>query len=339
MKAAVFYGKHDLRIEELPIPEPKPREALLRVRACGICGTDLHIFHGDEGAAQTPPGTALGHEFAGEIVKLGADVTEYAAGDRVSVDPNVLCGECGYCRAGIGHFCERMTGIGTTVNGGFAEYCAVPVSQLCRIPDGIAFEEAAFTEPVACCLHGIELCEFARGDAVAVIGGGPIGLILLQLARLSGAGTLALLEPVAEKRALAKTLGADLCIDPLHENAAAVLADNGIERLACVIECVGKPETMEQAVSLAGKKSTVMLFGLTRPMDEIRIKPFELFKKEITLRASFINPYTQQRAMNLIAGGRLNVRALVNRTAPLGDLPALLADPGAFRDGKIVILP
>lgn len=339
MKAAVFYGKHDLRIEELPVPEPGPRDVLLRVKACGICGTDLHIFHGDEGAAATPPGTVLGHEFAGEIVKCGADVTEYAAGDRVSVDPNVLCGACSYCRAGLGHFCEHMTGIGTTVNGGFAEYCAVPVSQLCRVPADIPFTAAAFTEPVACCLHGIELCEFKRGDAVAVIGGGPIGLIMLQLAKRSGAGTLVLLEPVAEKRALAKELGADLCIDPQHEDPQKTLSENGIGRLACVIECVGKPETMEQAVALAGKSSTVMLFGLTRPLDEIRVKPFEIFKKEITLRASFINPYTQQRAMNLIAGGRINVKALVSRTAPLETLPGLLADPAAFRAGKIVILP
>lgn len=339
MKAAVFYKKHDLRIEELPVPQPGPREVLLRVKACGICGTDLHIFHGDEGAAATPPGTVLGHEFAGEIVKIGADVTEYAPGDRVSADPNVLCGECRYCRAGLGHFCERMTGIGTTVNGGFAEYCAVPVSQLCRAPADLTFTQAAFTEPVACCLHGIELCDLNRGEAAAVIGGGPIGLIMLQLAKLSGAAPLVLLEPVAEKRALAKTLGADLCVDPLTGDVQSVLAANGIERLACVIECVGKPETMEQAVELAGKRATVMLFGLTRPQDEICVRPFEIFKKELTVRASFINPYTQQRAMNLIAGGGIDVNALVHRTAPLEALPGLLADPAAFRAGKIVIAP
>ena len=127
MKAAVFYGKEDLRIEELPIPEIKNADdVLLRVRACGVCGTDMHIFDGDEGAAPTPSGTVLGHEFAGEVVAVGAGVKGVKVGDRVCVDPNKLCGVCDFCRGGVGHFCEAMVGIGTTVNGGFAEYCVVP---------------------------------------------------------------------------------------------------------------------------------------------------------------------------------------------------------------------
>lgn len=339
MKAAVFYNKHDLRVEERPMPVPAPDGVLLRVKACGICGTDLHIFHGDEGAAATPPGTVLGHEFAGEIVECGPLVSSFRPGDRVCVDPNKLCGACDFCRAGAGHFCDNMIGIGTTVDGGFAEYCAVPASQLFRVPDHVPFTSAAFSEPTACCLHGMDLCEFKQGDTVAVIGGGPIGMIMLGLAKLRGAGTLILIEPVEEKRALAKKRGADLCIDPFAGDVAAQLSGMNVGNIACVIECVGKPATMEQAIEIAGKNSTVMLFGLTRPADEISVKPFSLFKKEITLRASFINPYTQQRAVNLIAGGRLDVETLIHRTAALDDLPGLLSDPAAFRGGKIVILP
>ena len=148
MKAAVFYKKEDLRVEELPIPVIKKDEVLVRVRACGVCGTDVHIFCGDEGAAPTPAGTVLGHEFAGEIVEVGADVKGYAVGDIVSVDPNKLCGECTFCRGGLGHFCTAMRGIGTTENGGFAEYCAAPASQLCKYPAGTPFEAAAMTEPM-----------------------------------------------------------------------------------------------------------------------------------------------------------------------------------------------
>lgn len=339
MKAAVFYKKHDLRIEDLPIPVPKDNEVLLRVGACGICGTDMHIFNGDEGAAATPPGTVLGHEFAGEIVETGKNVSAFKAGDRVSVDPNKLCGECAFCKSGIGHFCEKMNGIGTTVNGGFAEYCAVPVSQLYRLPDALPFTQAAFSEPVSCCLHGIELCGISAGDTVMVIGGGPIGMLMLQLARLSGAAACVMLEPVESKRRLAERLGADLTVDPLTEDVPAVLEQNGIGRIAAVIECVGRPETMEQAIGYAGKRSTVMLFGLTKPQDTITVKPFEIFKKEITLRASFINPYTQLRAVQLIGSGRLNVKDVIQRTAPLDDLPALLSDPKQFAGGKIVIVP
>ena len=130
MKAAVFYAKNDLRIEEIDRPTAGVGEVVLKVMACGICGTDVHIFHGDEGAAPTPAGTVLGHEFAGEVVEVGEGVCGISVGDRVCVDPNKLCNECYYCRSGIGHFCEDMIGIGTGVNGGFAQYCAVPQSQV-----------------------------------------------------------------------------------------------------------------------------------------------------------------------------------------------------------------
>ena len=125
MKAAVFYQAGDLRVEEREMPVCGAGQVLLRVRACGICGTDAHIFCGDEGAAKTPAGTVLGHEFAGEVAAVGAGVTGIAVGDRACVDPNRLCGKCDFCRRGIGHFCTDMMGIGTTVDGGFAAYCAV----------------------------------------------------------------------------------------------------------------------------------------------------------------------------------------------------------------------
>lgn len=138
MKAAVFYGKNDLRIEEIEKPVPCSDEVLLKVMACGVCGTDVHIFHGDAGAAPTPAGTVLGHEFSGIVESVGRNVTAVKPGDKVCVDPNKLCGECDYCRGGMGHFCERITGIGTTVNGGFAEYCTVPVSQVYKFEIGRA---------------------------------------------------------------------------------------------------------------------------------------------------------------------------------------------------------
>ena len=238
MKACCFYEKNDLRVTEIEKPTPKKDEVLIKVMACGVCGTDVHIFCGDEGCFPTPAGTVLGHEFAGVVEEVGAEVKGLKAGDRVCVDPNQLCGKCYYCLSGIGHFCEEMRGIGTGVNGGFAQYCVVPESQAYKFSEKTDFAAAAMTEPVACCLHGIDLCEISCGDTVAVIGGGMIGMIMLQLAKLSGAGKLILLEPVAEKRAIAETLGADLTIDPIHENVKETLAANGIDRISCVIECV-----------------------------------------------------------------------------------------------------
>lgn len=337
MKAAVFYGKGDLRVENIEKPKPNAGEVLLRVKACGICGTDIHIFNGDEGAAKTPPKTVLGHEFAGIIEEVGEGVDKTRIGQRVCVDPNKLCGECEYCRGGIGHFCTQMIGIGTTVNGGFAEYCVVPESQVYVINDATSFEQAAMTEPVACCLHGIDMCDISCGDTVLVIGGGMIGLLMLQLAALKGASKLILIEPIASKREIAAKLGADLCIDPFHEDVKAVLSENGITRINTVIECVGSTATMKQAIEYAGNKSTVMLFGLSRPNDVIEVKPFELFKKEIVLKASFINPYTQGRAVKLIDSGKIDVSTMIYEKAPIEKLPTILADKALRSQGKFII--
>lgn len=338
MKAAVFYGKENLKIEALAMPEITCADSvLIKVKACGVCGTDMHIFDGDEGAAATPAGTVLGHEFAGEVMAVGDGVRSVKVGDRVCVDPNWLCNSCDYCREGIGHFCEHMNGIGTTMNGGFAEYCVIPESQVYAFGQNTTYAQAAMTEPVACCLHGMDMCDIEQGAAVAVIGGGMIGLLMLQLAKLKGAATLILIEPIKEKREIAQKLGADITIDPLNEDVSAVIRDHGITRVSTVIECVGKTATMEQAIAIAGKKSTVMLFGLSKPDDKIAIKPFEIFKKEIVIKASFINPYTQKRALSLIDSGKIDVSSMIYKTISLEELPVVLADKKARSLGKYIV--
>lgn len=339
MKSAVFYGKHDMRIEEYPIPEPGDQEVLIKVKACGICGTDVHIYEGDKGAAEVTPPTILGHEFSGIVAKVGSRVKKYRAGDRVCVDPNCYCGTCDYCRNGIAHFCEHMIGYGTTVNGGFAEYCAVKESQVYRLGENTTFEQGAMAEPVACCIHGMDMCDVRPGSQVVVIGGGMIGLLMLQLAKLAGASRVALLEPVEKKRKMAQKLGADVCIDPLTENAEEKLKEAGMNWIHTVIECAGRTSTMEQAIELAGKKGTVMMFGLTRPDDVIAVKPFRIFQKELTLRASYINPYTQKRALELIDSGRLDVQSMICGTAGLEKLEEILKTPALRAEGKYIISP
>lgn len=339
MKSAVFYGKHNLKIEEIEKPAPKADEVVIKVAACGICGTDIHIFEGDEGAAATPAGTVLGHEFSGIVESVGENVPGVKPGDRVCVDPNKLCGKCKYCKSAIGHFCESMIGIGTTVNGGFSQYCAVPESQVYKIADTTSFAEAAMTEPVACCMHGIDMCDIKTDDNVLVIGCGMIGMIMLQLAKIAGAAKVIAIEPQEEKRRHAKQLGADLCINPIEEDVQAVLEKNNIDRVTKVIECVGRTQTMEQAISLAGKKSIVMFFGLTAPDDTISVKPFEIFKKELEIKASYINPYTQQRAIEMIDSKRIDVSSMIYKVADLDELPGILGDNELRRRGKFIIAP
>lgn len=337
MKSAYFYGKHDLRVQESEIPGVGEEEVLIQVKACGICGTDVHIYEGDKGAAEVTPPTILGHEFAGVIVKTGSRVTDFKEGDRVCIDPNCTCGACDFCKNGQVHFCRNMIGYGTTVNGGFAEYCAVRQSQVYKLGEHTSFAQGAMTEPVACCLHGIDLCGIEPGHQVVVIGGGMIGLLMLQLAKLAGAVKVALLEPVEKKREMGKALGADVCIDPLNEDVEARLRQEGMTWIRCVIECAGLPSTMEQAIRLAGKKGTVMMFGLTKPDAAISVKPFEIFRKELTLKASYINPCTQQRALSLIDSGRLDVESMVCKQIGLEELEEVLSDPKKRAEGKYIV--
>lgn len=253
MKSAVFYGKHDLRVENSPMPKVGPEDILIQVKACGICGTDVHIYEGDKGAAEVTPPTILGHEFSGVIAEVGSNVTKYKVGDRVCIDPNCYCGKCDFCRNGIAHYCTDMIGYGTTVNGGFAEYCSVNQRQVYKLGDNTTFEQGAMTEPVACCLHGMDMCNIHPGSNVVVIGGGMIGLLMLQLSKLAGAARVALLEPVESKRVVAKKLGADILIDPINENVEEELKKAGMIWVNTVIECVGKTATIQQAVALQMK--------------------------------------------------------------------------------------
>ncbi len=291
MRGAMFYGRHDLRLEDCPMPEVGEEEVLIEVKACGVCGTDVHIYEGDEGAAQVMPPTILGHEFAGVVVAVGDKVRGFRKGDRVCIDPNYYCGSCEFCRNGVAHYCTRMTGYGTTVNGGFAQYCSVNERQVYHLGDHTSFEEGAMA------------------------------------------------EPVESKRKIGEKLGADITVDPFAKDMEKVLQEKGIHQIDVVIECVGKPEPIEQAIKVAGKKSVVMMFGLTKPNEAISVRPFEIFQKEIELKSSYINPYTQGRALELIDSGRLDVSSMVCEICGLDKLDAILSDPVLRAKGKYIIAP
>lgn len=334
MKAAVYLGPNHLEVRELPIPAVGDDQVLVRVAYCGICGTDVHIYHGDGGAADVTPPLIIGHEFSGIVEAVGKNVTKLKVGDAVSVNPNDMCGECWYCHNGMEHFCEHFVGYGTTVNGGFAEYCAASESTVYKVGD-LDLLAASMVEPLSCCVHGIDLCGLRPGDAAMVIGTGPIGLIMLQLAKLSGATVVATARS-PQKKELALSLGADLVIDPNSEDVAAVLAARDL-RLNCVIECVGSPSTIGQAIEWAGKGATVMLFGLTGPDAEITVKPDVIFKKELKLTSSFINPYTYARSVELLRAGKVDVKTMIRNIIPLEELEGALAGDKLRKQGKVVV--
>ena len=339
MKAAVYHGKSVLKVDNVDDPVIGEDEVLVKISACGVCGTDLHIYSGDEGAATVTPPRILGHEFSGVICEVGKKTGSLKIGDRVCVDPNDMCGKCYYCQSGKAHFCENMIGYGTTVNGGFAQYCMVRGKQVYKIADSLSLEEAAMTEPVACCLHGMDLTGIKTGDTVMVIGGGSIGLIMLQLARISGASTLILVEPVDSKRELGLRLGADIAIDPLSESINEKLISMSIKHIDATIECVGLKNTMEDALKYVSRGGTAMMFGLTNPDCEIPLKPFDIFKREVSIKASFISPYTQKRALSLLESGRVRVKDIITDSINLDDIVEVFKDKSYRKKGKIIIRP
>jgi len=336
MKAAVFFGKHDLRVTETDIPPVKEKQVRVRVKYCGVCGTDYHIYNGDAGAAEVTPPVIIGHEFSGIVDAVGPGVKSVKVGDKVAVDPNDMCGECYFCRNGQAHFCRNFKGYGTTDNGGFAEYVIVPEKQVYKVPDSMPLQTAALAETVSCCVHGIDLCNLKPGQNVLIIGCGPIGALMLQLAKSAGAGKIIVSENVKEKRELALKYGADVVVDPVNEDLAAVLKENA-ENVDCVIECAGTVYTAEQAINLAGKGAVVMLFGLTSPGDFIKIRPYDIFQKEITIRSSFINPYTFNRAINLLATGRVRTDGIISDIIPIDEISRVFEDPSYRLRGKVLI--
>lgn len=336
MKAAVYRGKEEIRVEEVPVRELKENEVMIRVKYCGVCGTDVHIYHGDGGSSAVTPPLIPGHEFSGIVEAVGEKVTAVACGDPVTGDPNDMCGECYFCKSGKQHFCTNNIGIGTTRDGGFAEYVILREKQVYKVPEGMDLMEAAMAEPISCCLHGIDLCRIQMGSTVLVMGGGPIGMIMLQMAKLAGAAKVILSEPVAEKREMALRLGATKTIDPLNEDVKEML-DAYCDNVDVVIECVGSVRTQADAIRFAGKGATVMFFGLAAPEESFPLRPDDVFKKELTVTSSFINPYTFERAIQILETGQIRLKELITTVLPLEEIEKALTDETCRRAGKVMI--
>lgn len=340
MKAAVFEGVKTIATREYEIPEVKDDEILVQVKASGICGTDVHIYHGSPGSTEPTIPVVLGHEFSGDVVAVGKKAKRIKVGDKVTVDPNIYCGNCVHCMNGRKQYCENMGAIGVNRDGGFEEYCAVPESQAVVLTPEIDYEEAAMAEPVACCIHGVDNIRIDAGDTVLVIGGGAIGQIMCQLARLNGASKVVLSEPVKMRRDLAISLGADAAIDPMNGNLKEQLTEVlGVPYAQVVIECVGRPIAARQAIEMTGRGSRVLLFSVPSPGDSIELPLEYMFKKELTIKGAFVNPDTQYRAAALISQKRLNLKPLITHRYPIGKLEEAIKMQMGTESVKVVVIP
>ncbi|MBB5223478.1 L-iditol 2-dehydrogenase [Amaricoccus macauensis] len=329
MRAVRLLAPGELACVEVPMPAPGPGEVLVKVAAAGICGTDRHLYLGE--FPSRPPVT-LGHEFSGTVEAVGAGVG-LAVGTPVACDPNTWCGTCDACNRGRVNLCARNVATGIHRDGGFAEYAVFPAWKAVPLPAGLDLAQGAFAEPLACTLHGVDVGAPRPGERVIVLGGGVIGLLALQLARLSGAEVL-LLTRSEGKRALGSRLGA-CATAPTPEAARAIWPDGA----NLVLECAGVPATVAAAPSLARAGGRVVVLGVLAQGATVPIEPFDLLFREIRLDFAFINPFTTTRAVALIASGAVEVAPLVSRTVSLTDASEVIAAPARPGDVKVLIDP
>lgn len=316
MKAAVLYKPGDIKIQELDIPKPDKKDVLIKVRACGVCGTDNALYQGEY------PGNhpvVVGHEFSGDVMEIGAEVTKFTPGDRVTVDPNKVCHTCDYCRAGYEHLCEHLSSMGVHIHGADAEYCIMPESNVYRISDALSYEEAAFCEPLACAIHGTDLAHIKVGDTVLVIGAGGMGNLITQCAAHSGAAQIIVSEPIAFKRERAIENGATHVIDPLHQNLERELKN--IKRIGAdvVFEVAGNLNAQKHCISLVRKGGTIVFFGCSPQNGLIEVNPFIINEQELKISGSFNNQFATARAVEMLGSKKVRVDNLISHRIALND--------------------
>lgn len=336
MKAARLEATATMALRTVEKPVAGPGEILVKVLAAGICGSDRHMFKGEYPTAIP---VTLGHEFSGLVEAVGAGVSRFSGGELVTIDPNIACGTCSACRNARPNLCERLTAIGVTRDGGFAEYAAVPEAQAFLLPPGLDPVHGAFSEPLACCLHAIDKAKIRTGDSVAILGGGVIGLLMVQLAKLEGAGRIILITRQASRRETALALGATHALDPSATDTVAevkALTAGGVD---VAIECAGVPETFQTGLKMTRRGGSFVLFGVAPAGMDVAVTPFDLLISEVDLRPAYLNPFTHERAAALVAGGALELDRLVTRTIGLEDVAGVVGrapEPGEI---KVIVRP
>ncbi|MER8435567.1 zinc-dependent alcohol dehydrogenase family protein [Mesorhizobium sp. M1312] len=339
MKAVRLEGVGSIALREVGKPSAGPGDLLVRIETCGVCGTDRHLFHGEFPC--TPPVT-LGHEFSGFVEAIGTAVSGFSIGDRVTGDPNIACGRCPHCHAGRTNLCHNLVAIGIRRDGGFAEYVVLPQKQAFLLPKDLKPTHGALCEPLGCCLHGMDLAQIRPGSSVAVLGGGVIGLLTVQLARLAGATTIILSTRQASRRALAEELGATATVDPSACDiidtvvGASGLMPGGVD---VVFECAGVRETVEQSMRLAKAGGKVVIVGVMPQGMKAEFEPFDLLFRELRVLGSFLNPFTHRRAADLIASGAIEIDKLISRQVTLEEAAAVIANPPAPGEVKVLVVP
>jgi 2-desacetyl-2-hydroxyethyl bacteriochlorophyllide A dehydrogenase len=318
MKAAVMTETREVKVMEVPEPQMESDDVKVKIAYCGICGSELHMFdpafasgmgRPQQKASVPRPGPRImGHEASGTIVEIGKDCKQgYKVGQRVAMNFRSPCGACYYCRNAKEHFCDRVT----PATGGYAEYAVYKENDVFVLPDNVSLEEGALLEPVSVAVHTIDLSNIRPGNSVAILGGGPIGLLCQEMAIRAGATRVLVSEPAPGRRQMAKQLGADVVVDPLTENvieAGKKLTDG--RGFDTVIEAVGKLALAEQAMEMADYGATVVWAAMYPAGAKAGVVPAYMYNHELTIRAVFISPYCFPRSMNLLS--KLELKPLIS---------------------------
>lgn len=321
MKALVFHGPGDIRLENCKVPVIGPKEILVRVKAAGVCGTDIRIFKGTK-KIEAP--RIIGHEFAGDIVAVGDRVKGFDSGERVTVYPTIVCRECYACKEGRTNICVNRITLGYELDGGFAEYVLIPANAVAngnvsKLPEGVSYEEGAASEPLTAAYNGIKRANVRPGNSVLIAGAGPIGLLHTQLAKIYGAGLIVVSEPQPEKRALAKSFGADAVVDPLNEDPHKRIKElTGGVGMDIVIADVGIPKVIEESLEYVRKGGTYVIFAGCPVGSKMTIDPNLIHYKELVVTgSSAAKPDDQREMLEMIAAGRINLKTVISNVFPV----------------------
>ncbi|MFJ2772907.1 zinc-dependent alcohol dehydrogenase family protein [Streptomyces sp. NPDC087300] len=329
MKAAIVESVGKVVVGEVPDPTPGPRDVVVEVAACGLCGTDLHIRQGE--FAPTLP-VVPGHEFAGTVAALGRDVRELAVGDRVAVDPSLHCHECRYCRVGRGNLCERWAAIGVTTAGGAAQYALAPVANCVKLPDHVRTQDAALIEPLSCAVRGYDVLRARLGAHVLIYGSGTMGLMMLELAKRTGAASVDVVDLNPERLATAKLLGVSA------SGAGADELDRP-EGWDVVIDATGNAAAIQDGLGRVAKAGTFLQFGVSDYATRVSIDPYRIYNQEITITGSMAVLHSYERAAELFAGGVLDPDVFISDRLPLDSYPQALDRFASGAGRKIVVVP
>jgi L-iditol 2-dehydrogenase len=340
MKALVLKDYRRLSIEEVPTPTLGPGDVLVRVRACGICGSDVHGFDGSTGRRRPP--IIMGHEAAGEVAETGMAVTGWKTGDRVTMDSTISCGLCWHCRRGESNLCDERRVLGVSCedyrrDGAFAEFVAVPERILHRLPDGLAFEPSAMVEAVSVAVHAVRNARLEKGSSVAVVGSGMIGLLVIQVLKNAGCRPVIAIDLDDSRLELARRLGATAGINSGSvPPAAAVRQLTGGRGADAVFEVVGLSSTFGTALECVRKAGRVILVGNLHANVEMPLQA--VVTREISLVGSCASAGEYPESLELIASGKVDVASFISATPPLEEGPAWFERLYAGEKGLMKVL-